>query len=236
MAQNTELVDFVCGELAQRADRARAQDMAAYMRTGQPFYGVARPYVNTIAKQARRRFVPASPAAYKKNVLALWRLPQRDAQYVAIEYAKQPAFILPTAIPLYERMVREGAWWDLVDDISANLVGIVYLHHRKVAQPVLDRWIGDPDFWIRRAALLSQLRRTTHTDARHLFGYCLKCAHEKEFFIRKAIGWALREYSKNDPQAVKAFLIQNRKKLSPLSLREGAKHLIRIGKLKPLDL
>ena len=233
--QATELVDFVCGELTRLADPVRARAMAAYMRTDEPFYGVARPHVNAIAKQARRRFVPATLAAYKKNVLALWRLPQREARYVAIEYAKQPAFVRPEAIPLYEKMIRTGAWWDFVDDISSNLAGIAYLHHRRAVQRVLNRWIQDPDLWIRRSALLAQLRHKNNTDARKLFAYCLECAPEKEFFIRKAIGWALREYSKSDPKAVKAFLTGNWKKLSPLSLREGARHLMRIGTLKSLN-
>jgi 3-methyladenine DNA glycosylase AlkD len=211
--------------LSLAADPARAAAMAAYMKTEQPFYGVAAPHVHAISREARRCFLLASRTGYEKNVLALWRQPQREARYVAIEYAKQRAFLLPESIPLYERMIREGAWWDFVDDISANLVGQVLLHHRQAVRPVLERWIADPDLWVRRAALLAQLRHKRETDAEQLFEHCLKCAAEREFFIRKAIGWALREYSKTDANAVKAFLRKNRTALSPVSLREGAKHL-----------
>lgn len=212
-------------------DPARAPAMAAYMKTSQPFYGVAAPRVQAIARAARKRFHPANRAAYEKNVLALWRQPQREARYAAIEYAKQPAFLTPDSIPLFERMIREGAWWDFVDGIASNLAGLTLLAHRKEAQPVLKRWIKDPDLWIRRAALLAHLRHKRETNAALLFEHCLKCASEKAFFIRKAMGWALREYSKSDPDAVQAFLQKNRGVLSKLSLREGARRLVRAGKL-----
>ncbi len=231
ITQSSEINDFVCGELRRAADLVRAVAMAAYMKTAQPFFGVPAPHVHAIAKEARRRFLPGSRAGYERNVLGLWRLPQREVRYVAIEYAKQAAFLLPESIPLYERMIREGAWWDFVDSISSNLVGMVYLGHRKAMRPVLERWIEDPDFWIRRAALLAHLRHKRETNAQQLFKHCLKSAAEPEFFIRKAIGWTLREYSKTNPDAVKAFLLKNREALSPLSLREGARSLIRLGEL-----
>lgn len=227
MAQSKELVDFVCGELARAADPGRAPAMAAYMKTSQPFYGVAAPQVQAIAKAARKGFVPANHTAYTRNVLALWKLPHREARYAAIEYARQPVFYTPESIPLYERMIREGAWWDFVDAIAANLVGAVYLNHRSAVGAVLDRWIEDPDLWIRRSALLAQLRHKGETDATRLFSYCLRRAGEREFFIRKAIGWALREHSKTDPRAVQAFLRRHRAALSPLSFREASKRLMR---------
>jgi 3-methyladenine DNA glycosylase AlkD len=231
VAQHTELADFVCGELSRAADPVRAVAMAAYMKTTQPFYGVPAPHVHAIAKEARRCFLPGSRMGYEWNVLGLWQVPQREARYIAIDYAKQPAFLLPQSIPLYERMIREGAWWDFVDGISSNLVGLAYLSHRHAVRPLLECWIEDADFWIRRSALLAHLRHKSETDAEQLFRHCLKCAAEPEFFIRKAIGWTLREYSKTNPAAVMAFLTKHRESLSPLSLREGARHLIRLGKL-----
>ncbi len=235
MPQHMELVEFVGGELGRLADPKRAVAMAAYMKTMQPFYGVGAPQVQGIAKEARKRFAPVSRSAYRKNVSALWRLPHREERYAAIEYAKQPAFLTPESVPLFERMIREGAWWDFVDGIAANLVGEVFLNHRSAVRPVLERWIEDEDMWIRRSALLVQLRHKGETDAAQLFEHCLKCASEREFFIRKAIGWALREYSKTDSRAVKTFLLKHRALLSPLSFREGAKRLGAIA-IKPLKL
>lgn len=225
MPQPVELAAFVHAELTRRANPKRAVTMAAYMKTAQAFYGVPAPEVHAIAKEARKRFVPAGAAAYRRNVLALWRLPNREARYAAIEYARQPAFLVPDSMPLLERMIREGAWWDFVDSIAANLVGPILLHHRAAVRPMLDRWIAGGDLWIRRSAILSQLRHKRETDAKLLFRYCLKCAAEREFFIRKAIGWALREYSKTDADAIRVFLEQHRETLSPLSCREAAKRL-----------
>jgi 3-methyladenine DNA glycosylase AlkD len=229
MLQSKVLVDFVRTELARAADPSRAPAMAAYMKTSQPFYGVAAPQVHAIAKAARRHFVPANPTQYRGNVLALWKLPHREARYAAIDYAQQRDFQTPGSIPLYERMIREGAWWDLVDGIASNLLGIAYLDHRNAIRPVLDRWIEDPDLWIRRSAILAQLRHKRETDSAQLFRYCLRSAAEREFFIRKAIGWALRAYSYSEPAKVKAFLLKHRRTLSPLSFREGARQLIRAG-------
>jgi 3-methyladenine DNA glycosylase AlkD len=123
-------------------------------------------------------------------------------------------------------MIREGAWWDLVDGIASNLVGIAYMDHRKAIRRILDRWIEDPDLWIRRSALLAQLQHKSETDSAQLFRYCLLCAGERDLFIRKAIGWALREYSYSEPAKVKAFLLKHGEKLSPLSFREASKRLL----------
>ena len=92
--------------------------------------------------------------------------------------------------------------------------------------PKLDRWIDDRNLWIRRTAILSQLKHKGGTDRDQLFGYCLRRAGEKEFFIRKAIGWALREYAKTEPDAVRAFALEHREQLSGLSFREATKHLL----------
>ncbi len=200
------MVRFVREGLARVAEPARAPAMAAYMKTSQPFYGVPRPKRAALFKEMRRRFIPSNRDSYEERVLALWRLPYREEQYVAIDYARQHAqFIVPESMKLYERMIREGAWWDLVDDIASHLVGAVMLRYRAQLRPVLDRWIDDKDLWIRRTALIAQLGHQHATDAAQLFDYCLRHAHEKEFFIRKAIGWALREYSKSNPRLCARF-------------------------------
>jgi 3-methyladenine DNA glycosylase AlkD len=231
--QCVALVKFVGEELARIAEPAKAPAMAAYMKTSQPFYGVARPKLNAaLCKVMRLRFAPADRAAYERGVIALWRLPHREEQYAAIEYARQhPRFIVPQSMKLYERMIRQGAWWDLVDDIAEYLVGAVTLTYRAQVRPILEHWIDDPDLWIRRTAIIVQVQHKGATDGAQLFRYCLRRRGDDEFFIRKAIGWALRAYSKSCPKAVRDFLLANRDALSPLSLREGAKHLVRMGEL-----
>jgi 3-methyladenine DNA glycosylase AlkD len=223
-----ELARHVTAELKRLADPAKAPAMAAYMKTTQPFFGVATPIRVAMLKRMGDRFAPRDQKSYVRSVMALWKLPHREERYCAITFARRyEKFVTPTSMPLYERMIREGAWWDIVDEIAVNLVGSVYENFRAETRPVMERWIDDEDMWIRRTALLSHLKHKKETDAKQLFEHCLKRGGETEFFIRKAIGWALREYSKTDPRAVRAFLTRNRKRLSNLSYNEGSKHLNR---------
>src|SRR5260370_1632481 len=232
--QSDELAHYVTAELRRLADPAKAPAMAAYMKTAQAFYGVPTPTRTIILREANERFVPSDQKSYERNVLALWKLPYREERYCAITYARNhPRFITPSALTLYERMIREGAWWDFVDDIAVNLVGGVLGNFPAKTRPMIERWIDDPDMWIRRTALLAHLKHKTTTDAAQLFDHCVRRAHESEFFIRKAIGWALREYSKTEPRAVRAFLEKNRHRLSKLSFDEGSKHLERMQSKKP---
>ncbi len=222
------LARFVQHELRNRADPAKAPLMAAYMKTDTPFYGVQKPERETLSRAMHARFIPPSWDAYTDGVQALWRLPHREEKYTAIEFAvRHKQFITPASLSLYEQLIREGGWWDLVDPVATLLVGRLLLQHRAEVRPAMENWVRDDDMWIRRAALLAHLKHKYKTDERQLFDHCLRLAGEKEFFIRKAIGWVLREYSKSAPDAVAAFLQAHRASLSPLSLREGSKHLAR---------
>ncbi len=225
-----ELAEYVRDRLSQLADPEKAGQMAAYMKTDMPFYGVQRPGRMKVEREVKRRFRPSSFEEYASGVLALWTLPHREGKYLALAIAFQhPDMMMPDAMPLFERLIREGAWWDLVDFTATHLVGSVLLNHPGDVWPVLDRWIEDADVWIRRTAILAQNRHKQRTNESRLYDYCLCCAGEKEFFIRKAIGWALREYSKSAPESVRDFLLAHREDLSGLSFREGAKHLVRTG-------
>jgi 3-methyladenine DNA glycosylase AlkD len=163
---------------------------------------------------------------YRENVLALWNLPHREEKYLAIGYARQfPAFIEFGEIDLYERLIIEGAWWDLVDEIASPIVSQVVLNHRWQMRPVLEGWIESPVMWLRRSAIICHNGHKEATDWAQLSDFCLRQAGEQEFFIRKAIGWALREYARTNPDAVRTFLRAHGEKLSGLSYREAAKHL-----------
>lgn len=224
------LTAFVRHELARLADPAKATAMAAYMKTEMPFYGVQKPDRVAMHRTMRTQFQPLSLEEYRNGIQALWRLPHREEKYAAIEFASQhKRFITSASLPLYERLIREGAWWDLVDPVASVLVGSVLLAERAKARSIMEEWIADSDMWIRRAALLAHLKHKTQTDEAQLVAHCLRLAPEKEFFIRKAIGWVLREYSKTAPEAVRAFLTEHRSALSTLSFREGAKQLLREG-------
>ncbi|CAN5485977.1 DNA alkylation repair protein [soil metagenome] len=230
---NDQLVQHVQERLKALANAEKAVEMAAYMKTKMSFYGVQKPDRLPIIQELKRDFQPASLAEYKANILSLWQLPFREEKYLAINYAELfPQFITIDSLSLYEQMVREGAWWDYTDSIASHLSGPVLLANESEVRPIIDRYIYDEDFWIRRTGLLSHLGHKKNTSHKHLFSYCRKLAPEKEFFIRKAIGWALREYSKSEPEKVKQFLAENKGKLSALSFNEGAKHLIKVGSMK----
>ncbi len=227
-----DIVNFIQNELGRLADPEKAPLMAAYMKTEMPFYGVQKPDREPILKTVKKQFPPQSRKEYEQTIRRLWKLPHREEKYLALGYATEfVSFATIDSMDLYEALIREGAWWDLVDVIAPLLVGNLYMTCREDIAQIMDKWIEDDDFWIRRAAILSQLKHKKQTDAKRLFSYCLACADEKEFFIRKAIGWALREYSYSDPVRVKRFLLQNRKSLSNLSFREGAKQLIKSGQM-----
>jgi 3-methyladenine DNA glycosylase AlkD len=226
------LVIFVQRELAALADPDKAGPMAAYMKTEMPFYGVQKPARAKVEKAVLRDFKAATRSEYKQAVLALWHLPHREEKYLAIHFAAgHKEFVDAASITLYKRLIQEGAWWDFVDGIATALVGVALVKNPDKVWPTMDVWIEDDDFWLRRTALLCQLGFKKETDHRRLFDYCLRRADEKEFFIRKAIGWALRDYSYAEPARVKAFLQKHEGRLSGLSFREGAKQLRRQGLL-----
>jgi len=222
----TALRSLVHDGLAALANKDNAPKMAAYMKTDMPFFGVKKPERLPLMRRMVTEFKPDSLDAYEAAVRALWKGKHREEKYAAIFYAARfKAFITVDALPLYEALVREGAWWDLVDDVAIHLIGAAYLKERKAVERVMDRFILDKDMWIRRTAIISQNKHRKATDEARLFRYCQKTAHEKEFFIRKAIGWALREYGSVEPSRVLAFVDEHREELSGLSIREACKHL-----------
>ena len=221
-----EMAEFVSSRLAALADAETAAGMAAYMKTSMPCYGVKTEPRREIAREAARLFPVETRREYEAAVLSLWRLPHREEKYTAITIARLHRKLVGyESLGLYERVVREGAWWDLVDETAVHLVGASLLKSPGEVWPVMDRWIDDPDMWIRRTAILCQNAHKEKTDEARLFDYCLRRAHETEFFVRKAIGWALRSYAYTAPDAVRRFLAEHDGELSALSVREAAKHL-----------
>ncbi len=233
MSTAAQLARFVQEELKKVADPEKAPQMQAYLKTDMPMYGVQKPDRMPIYREMKASFAPRSQTEYEERVLALWALPHREEKYAAIAYAGQHRDFQTTAsVPLYERLIREGAWWDFVDFVAVDLIGQVFLAERAAMNPVIDGYVTDDSMWIRRTSLIAHNKHKGQTDEARLFNHCLHLAPEKEFFIRKAIGWALREYSKTAPEAVRGFLVENRARLSGLSYREGAKHLVRAGDMQ----
>ena len=215
---------FVSFSLAAVADASKAPDMARYLKTEMPFYGVQKSGRVPILKELARRFPPDSRSDYFTLVGSLWALPHREEKYLAIGAARShDRFVTKASVPFYRRLIVEGAWWDLVDEVATKLSGKVLLRQRQIMTPTILTWLNHRSLWLRRSAIISQVGHNTDTDL--LFHCCADRAHETDFFIRKAIGWALRDYAWTSPEPVARFVSDNAAKLSGLSRREATKNL-----------
>ena len=202
------------------ADTGRAKAMASYMKGQFDFLGIQTPPRRQAALPLIRAFTGHPVDAARQ----LWALPAREYQYVAVDLLRrQNKRLTASDLPALEALFQDKSWWDTVDGLAPTIGAIVAREPELVSR--MDALIGAPDFWLRRVALLHQLDWKENTDQARLFAYCLRCADEREFFIRKAIGWALRQYARTNPAAVRRFLDSHRERLSGLSFREAAKHL-----------
>ncbi|MEN8238988.1 MAG: DNA alkylation repair protein, partial [Actinomycetota bacterium] len=214
------LVAAVQPRLQEVADPAKAGSMAAYMKTEMPFYGVQKAGRTAILRQIRSDFAPDDLQEYEAAVLALWDLPHREEKYLAIGYARSfETFISSDSLELYEQLIIEGAWWDFVDEIASHLVGRALFKDRGPTEVEVRSWITSDKMWLRRTSIISQLRHKADTDTGLLDDACTANLADPEFFIRKAIGWALREYAKTNPDWVRSYVAAHRDGLSPLSHR-----------------
>lgn len=199
---------------------ARGRAHAAYMRDLFPFLGLVSAERRRLQREALRPLGRLDADAVLAAAHDLWALPEREYQYAAVDLLAAAASQLEaTALANIRTLIETKSWWDTVDALAAHLVGPLVRRHDLAAQ--MDEWIESGNLWIARTAILHQLRAKEETDAARLFRYCLLRATDRDFFIRKAIGWALREYSKTAPGAVSAFIAAHEAELSPLSRREG---------------
>ena len=227
-------VGAVRAALAEVGDPGRAAQQRAYMKSALPYVGLGAPALRALLRPvlAGHRF--ADRAQWEAAVLELFEdATHREEWYAAVALLRDRryrAWLDPDLLPLLEQLVRTGAWWDVVDEVAGHVVGQVLLDHRAAATPVVDAWAVDPDsLWVRRTAVLAQLRHRERTDtdllARVLVANLDDTAYGREFFVRKALGWALRQHARTDPDWVRAFVRTHDDRLSGLSRREALKHL-----------
>jgi 3-methyladenine DNA glycosylase AlkD len=215
------VIEAIRSGLAELADPAKAPDMQAYMKSALPFYGVQKP---ARVKLARAVFVDLdSFAEWRGTILELWHEARfREERYMALAVLRDGRyrrFRTLEALGLYEELIVTGAWWDLVDEVATGPLGELL---PEVA-PELRRWAVDDDLWKRRAAIIAQVRRKRETDFALLRDCIEPNRGDREFFIRKAIGWALRAYAWVEPEAVIGYCETH--ELSPLSRREALKNV-----------
>lgn len=208
-------------------DDAKAEAMRAYMRDQFAFIGIPSPERVALSREAIEG-VP-KPSAEDLDALArmLWARDEREYQYFAMWILRRNVKVLSADfIPTARVLITTKSWWDTVDELAQNIVGPIVRRDRDL-DAVMDAWIDEDDLWLARTAILHQNRWRDHTDADRLFRYCERRAGDTDFFIRKAIGWALREHTRVDPDAVRSFLAAHDTELSGLSKREALKWLER---------
>ena len=200
-----------------------AGPMRKYMKDHFPFLGIKSPLRKELEKQFFKETGILKEEFNKDFVVGLWEKDEREYQYTAITYTGKFIKKLPKdAIQFLERLITTKSWWDSVDSI-APLVGELARKYPELVEKTINHWSVDENYWLRRVAILFQLKYKQQTNEALLYDYMVKNADSKEFFLQKAIGWALREYSKTNPESVKAFIEGNQ--LAPLSIREGSKYL-----------
>ena len=221
------LVDQVRADLRTAADPERAGAMAAYMKSAEtgnlPFLGVRRPEVRRIVRTATRAR-PDEPAGHAATARELWDTASfREERYAAQDLlGLRWSFGRLELLDLHRHMALTGAWWDHVDEV-AHRIGDLCATHPVEMDPVLRTWSRDHSMWLRRLAILGQLRRRDQVDLALLADVIEANLDDPEFFVRKAIGWALRDVARHHPAWVRSFVDTHR--LSALSRREALKHL-----------
>ncbi|MGI9595477.1 MAG: DNA alkylation repair protein [Acidimicrobiales bacterium] len=207
------------------AEPDKAEPMAAYMRHRFEFLGAKAPAIRLAAKPTLAAAGELDGDELITFVDQCWDQPEREFQYVGCQLLRKwVAKLEPGHLDDLERFIATKSWWDTVDSLAAWSVGpLVAANPGLVA--TMDRWIEDENIWLARTAIIHQLGYKADTDADRLFRYAELRAEDTEFFIRKAIGWALRQYAREDPDEVRAFVAANDDRLSGLSKREALKHL-----------
>lgn len=239
-AAHQRLVDAIRHALAGAADPDRASQQQAYMKSAMPYRGVPTDAVWRVvaAELARVEEPVVDRCQWESAILGLWDgATHREERYAAIAIARHRTsrrHRADGALGLYRHMITTGAWWDLVDEVATHLVRDELLAAPERVAPELRRWAHDPDLWVRRAAILSQIGAKQRVDL-DLLDDAIQPnlegspsadeAGRQDFFIRKAIGWALRDAARQHPEWVRAYVAEHRDRMAGLTVREALKHL-----------
>jgi 3-methyladenine DNA glycosylase AlkD len=220
-------------ELAAAGDPKRAAGAQAYMKSAMPYHGVSAVPQRAIFRRLFAEVTLPSPEEWRALVLHLWRSAEyREERYAALFLAgdrRAAAFQTMEALPVYEEIIVTGAWWDYVDDVAAYRLPVLVRRHPAEMKRAMLAWSVGEDMWKRRASILCQLPLKGRTDVDLLHRCIEPSLGSKEFFLRKAIGWALRQHARTDPDAVVAYVRAHAARLSPLSKREALKALLKSG-------
>ncbi|MBV1689192.1 DNA alkylation repair protein [Novosphingobium sp. G106] len=223
------LAQTVLAQLRAVADPQRAPAMQAYMKSEMPYLGVSAVPLRQVCKGAFTDLTWPDSAAWQADVLAIWREAEhREQRYAAIELSGVRAasqFQQIDALAMYEEMIVSGAWWDYIDNIAGQRFWTLLQNDRTAMKRAMLAWCQGADMWKRRSAIICQLRAKADTDLDLLYACIEPSLDSKEFFLRKAIGWALRQYARTDPAEVRRYVRENTTRLNGLSRREALKNI-----------
>lgn len=225
-----DLIRDIRAGFAARANAEIAASQQAYMKSTIPYYGLKAPVVSAVMKPLLKQHTLNTVEEWESVIRTLWdTVTHREDWYAAIAIARYGRYrkwrSSTDALPLYDHMIRTGAWWDVCDEIAHHLVGQVLMANRESTSATMQAWSTDDHLWIRRCSILSQGTHKDQTDPDLLRACILPSIEDTDFFSRKAIGWALRDYSRIDPAWVTAFVDEFQEQLSGLSKREALRNI-----------
>jgi 3-methyladenine DNA glycosylase AlkD len=215
--------------LRAAGDPARALGMQRYMKSEMPYLGCSMPVLRQVCREVFAAVELPDADRWEALVLSIWRAAAyREERYAALQLTgdrRARAFQTPRAVPMYDELVVTGAWWDYVDLIAARRLGPILRAFPGQLRPLILAWARDENLWRRRTAIICQLGAKGETDTDLLEACIAPSLGSREFFLRKGIGWALREYAKTDPDWVRAYVTAHDGELSGLSKREALRNL-----------
>jgi 3-methyladenine DNA glycosylase AlkD len=224
-----DIATAVRDALASGGDPEKAAQQQRYMKSELPYRGYAAPELKALLRPLLASYRPTDRATWEAAVRALWdEATHREERYAALalgRHRRARAWLDPGSVLLFRHLVVTGAWWDLVDETAQHLVRPALVEHREAMTPVLWAWATDEDLWVRRTAVICQVGLRTDTDLDLLEHAIEANVDDPTFWLRKAIGWALRDYARTDPGWVRAEVLRHGDRLSGLSRREALKHL-----------
>ena len=202
--------------------------MQAYMKSEMPYRGISAPDMRAISKRIFADHPLETCDEWRAAVLELWRDARfREERYAAIELLgdrRHKVCRTPDVLPVYDELITTGAWWDYVDGVAGHVGNLLRLHPKEV-RPVMRAWSTDKDMWKRRVSIICQISFKKDTDLDLLYANIEPNLADRRFFIRKAIGWALRAYAWTDPKEVARYVAANEATMSGLSKREALKNV-----------
>ncbi|WP_415840277.1 DNA alkylation repair protein, partial [Nocardiopsis gilva] len=229
MTAHLGLIAAVRDRLREMGDPEKAGPMRDYMKSDLPFHGVQAGRRRRAMDEIFAAYPISDPVTWDDTTRTLWRAAtHREERYAAVQLTGHHLyrdFQGPGAVGLYEDLIVAGAWWDYVDEIAVRRIGPMLRDDPAHMRPIIRTWASSGDLWLRRTAIICQNTAGAATDARLLFDVIEPNLGHQGFFIRKAIGWALRSYGRVDPDAVVRFIKETEQRMSPLSRREALKNL-----------